>query len=118
VRELENVIRLALLRGRNYPITAGIVRDALAGSPAITRDRKGIADLVAAELALAQTTDDGQASRRVLETVERELYTQAITLAAGNQAKAARWLGVSRVTLREKLRQHGLKSAAESEGAG
>jgi DNA-binding NtrC family response regulator len=118
VRELENVIRLALLRGRNYPITAGIVRDVLAGAPAITRDRKGLADLVAAELAIAQTTDEGQASRRVLDAVERELYTQAITLAAGNQAKAARWLGVSRVTLREKLRQLGLKSAAESEGAG
>lgn len=39
---------------------------------------------------------------------ELENRTQAITLARGNQAKAARWLGLSRFTLREKLKQFGL----------
>jgi len=34
--------------------------------------------------------------------------TQAILLAQGNQARAARWLGLSRFTLREKLKQLGL----------
>jgi hypothetical protein len=115
VRELENVIRLALLRARNYPVTGAIVRDAMAGQPAGQRDRKGISELVASELAAAQTTDAGEAFRRVIEVVERELFSQAITVAGGNQARAARWLGVSRVTLREKLRQHGLKAAAESD---
>jgi len=32
----------------------------------------------------------------------------AVLLAEGNQAKAARWLGFSRFTLREKLKQLGL----------
>ena len=39
---------------------------------------------------------------------ERELFSQAIQLAQGNQAKAARWLGISRLTMREKLNRLGL----------
>jgi DNA-binding protein Fis len=37
------------------------------------------------------------------ETAERVMISRAIELAHGNQAKAARWLGISRLTLREKL---------------
>jgi transcriptional regulator with GAF, ATPase, and Fis domain len=48
------------------------------------------------------------------EAVERELYSQAIKLAHGNQAKAAKWLGVSRPTMREKLKTYGLHSLSES----
>ena len=36
-----------------------------------------------------------------------------IELAGGNQAKAARWLGVSRLTTREKLHQFGIHPAQE-----
>ncbi len=51
----------------------------------------------------------------VLQEVERELFSQAIKLAQGNQAKAARWLGVSRLTMREKLLQFGLHPTQENE---
>jgi len=44
----------------------------------------------------------------VLETAERELFTRAIRQAHGNQAKAARWLGVSRLTMKAKLVHFGL----------
>jgi DNA-binding protein Fis len=43
-----------------------------------------------------------------MENLERELYDQAIRLANGDQTKAARWLGVSRPTMREKLQRYGL----------
>jgi DNA-binding protein Fis len=43
----------------------------------------------------------------MLAEAEREIITQAIHLAEGNQAKAARWLGLSRFTLREKLKRLG-----------
>lgn len=39
---------------------------------------------------------------------ECEILAQAIALTEGNQAKAARWLGLSRLTLREELKQLGL----------
>ena len=35
----------------------------------------------------------------VMEDIERELLAQAIQLAQGNQALAARWLGIARKTL-------------------
>jgi DNA-binding protein Fis len=34
-------------------------------------------------------------------------------MAKGNQAKAARWLGVTRTTMREKLVHFGLRPAGE-----
>lgn len=117
VRELENVIRLALLRAGNYPITAELVEEAMAGLPSSGRDRKGLPEMIQQELTVAQAADTGDAYRRVVELVEKELFVQAMGLADGNQARAARWLGVSRVTLREKLRQHGLKSATEVDAA-
>ena len=49
----------------------------------------------------------------MIEEMERELYTRAIQLAEGNQAKAARWLGVTRTTMREKLIRFGLRPAGE-----
>lgn len=44
----------------------------------------------------------------MIEEMERELYARAIEVAQGNQAKAARWLGVTRTTMREKLTRFGL----------
>ena len=38
-----------------------------------------------------------------------------IQLAQGNQAKAARWLGVTRTTMREKLIHFGLHPAGEKQ---
>jgi DNA-binding protein Fis len=54
---------------------------------------------------------------RLLETAERELFRQAIDLARGNQAKAARWLGVSRITMKAKLVQFGFHPGIDSETA-
>jgi DNA-binding NtrC family response regulator len=44
----------------------------------------------------------------VLEDVERKLIVEAMDRASGNQSKAARLLGVSRDTLRYRLKKHGL----------
>ena len=119
IRELENIIRLALLRQRGHPITAQLLRDLLS---AATRGRApesmGLASLVAEELASAQRGEVSDVHHRVLECSEKELFGQAIALAGGNQAKAARWLGVSRVTMREKLRHFGLKAAADDSPSG
>jgi DNA-binding protein Fis len=62
---------------------------------------------------------DGHA--QMLTKADREILTQAITLAEANQAKAARWLGLSRFTLRGKLKQLGLhpdstEAGSETEG--
>ena len=109
VRELENVTRRLLLAARGLSITADAVRPILA---ARNTEATPIGNTFAARarelLACAQKGELHDAHARLLAEAERELLAQAITLAEGNQAKAARWLGLSRITLREKLKQLGL----------
>jgi len=52
----------------------------------------------------------------LVETLERELFAQAMELASGNQLRAARWLGISRFTLRHRLQKLGL-ALEKSSGA-
>jgi DNA-binding protein Fis len=59
-------------------------------------------------LGSAQRGELEDAHSRLLQLCERELFSRAIELAQGNQAKAARWVGVSRLTMRAKLIQFGL----------
>ena len=41
---------------------------------------------------------------------ERELFLQAYERSDGNQSRIAKWLGVSRSTIHQKLRHYGMKS--------
>jgi nitrogen regulation protein NR(I) len=114
VRELENVTRKMLLRAQRYTISAEHVRAALASMnlPQATPDKSLLAyadELIAA----AQRGELTDAYARLHETAERILLGRAIELAQGNQAKAARWLGISRLTLREKLIAFGLHPGRE-----
>jgi DNA-binding NtrC family response regulator len=108
VRELENVIRKALLQAQNYTINLDHARAALTKSsgPGCSADRS-LGDYVDDLLAAARRGELSDAHARVMESAERELFARAIEQAQGNQAKAARWLGVTRVTMKAKLVQFG-----------
>jgi len=114
VRELENVIRHSLLLARSYPINLEHVRQAYARArkPVAAADQT-LAGYFTELLARAQRGEMAGLHARMIEEMERELYTRAIQLADGNQAKAARWLGVTRTTMREKLLRFGLRSVME-----
>jgi two-component system nitrogen regulation response regulator GlnG len=71
-------------------------------------------DQVEELLAAAQRGEVSDACARLLLSAEKELFSRAIELAHGNQARAARWAGVSRLTMREKLRQFGLHPHQET----
>jgi DNA-binding protein Fis len=68
-----------------------------------------VADL----LARVQRGEEQAAYAKMIADLEPELFSQAIQLAQGNQAKAARWLGVTRLKMREKLTELGLHPARE-----
>jgi two-component system, NtrC family, response regulator len=109
VRELENVVRQALLLAGKYTINLDHVREVVAKmGEAATGGNQSIAAGIAAYLNRARRGEMEGIHATVIEEVERELFAQAIQLAQGNQAKAARWLGVSRITMREKLTHFGL----------
>ena len=109
VRELENVTRRLLLGARGLSISADAVRQTLAARDTEpTTAGRTFAAWAADLLVRAQKGELQDTHARMLAEAEREILTQAITLASGNQAKAARWLGLSRFTLREKLKHLGL----------
>jgi nitrogen regulation protein NR(I) len=116
VRELENVVRQSLLLARNYTISLGHVREVMTRQlkPAPAPELP-LSAWVAELLDQARQGDPAAVHGRAMGHLERELFTQAIQLANGNQAKAARWLGVSRVTMREKLNHFGLRPSASPE---
>jgi nitrogen regulation protein NR(I) len=112
VRELENVIRKVLLLAQGYTIGLEHVRAALSySSAAVNPERMSLREYVDDLLVAAQQGELGNAHARLLKEAERQLFSRAIELAQGNQAKAARWVGVSRLTMREKLIQFGLHPA-------
>jgi DNA-binding NtrC family response regulator len=115
VRELENVTRKMLLQAQSYTISLEHVRTALAkiNLPAST-EAKSLQACADELLAAAQRGELADAYARLHEAAERAIISRAIELAQGNQAKAARWLGISRMTLREKLIQFGLHPGQEN----
>ncbi|HVM51114.1 MAG TPA: helix-turn-helix domain-containing protein, partial [Candidatus Acidoferrum sp.] len=118
VRELENVMRKALLLAQTYTINLDHVRTALSKTNTLNySSARSFGEHVDELLAAARRGELGDIHARVLETAERELFTRAIQQAQGNQAKAARWLGVSRLTLREKLQLFGLRPSHDGDAA-
>jgi len=112
VRQLENFVRKVLLQAQGYTIGLDHVRAALksAMTPAEAATLS-LREYVDQLLGAAQQGELSDAHARLLTEAERELFSRAIELAEGNQAKAARWVGVSRLTMREKLIQFGLHPA-------
>ncbi|HTL54549.1 MAG TPA: sigma-54 dependent transcriptional regulator [Candidatus Limnocylindrales bacterium] len=114
VRELENVVRKVLLLSQGYTVNVDHVGAALAraGTPAEAAHQT-LSQFVDELLTAAQRGELDDAHARLLQAAEKELFRRAIQLAHGNQAKAARWVGVSRLTMREKLIQFGIHPAQE-----
>lgn len=108
IRQLQNVIRRALLLSRGYTIGWQDCRTILEESEAGTVESPSLRELVRVTLTRVIEGDLECALPELERAFEREVYAQAIARSGGNQAKAARWLGVSRLTLREKLRAYGI----------
>lgn len=115
VRQLQNLLRKALLKKRTFTITEEDVRELLAESalPAAPQDEQTFSEVVRQVLNRAVEGEIPGAYAEMQRVMEHELLGTAIELSEGNKAKAARWLGLSRLTLREKLQQHGLNGKGQ-----
>ncbi|MHA3770394.1 sigma-54-dependent transcriptional regulator [Verrucomicrobiota bacterium sgz303538] len=111
VRELENIVRKALLAARGYAITLVDVQDVISRrQPGRSGSQQTMAEYAAQLLAAAQRGEAENVYAEFHASAERELLTQAMELAEGNKTKVARWLGIARLTLREKLAALGVDS--------
>jgi DNA-binding NtrC family response regulator len=118
VRELENVARKALLLAQTYTINLDHVRTALNKTSGLAySSTHSFGEHVDELLAAARRGELTDVHARVLETAEREVFARAIQQAQGNQAKAARWLGISRITMKAKLVQFGLHPSQDADAA-
>jgi DNA-binding protein Fis len=72
--------------------------------------RQTVSEYAAQLLAAAQWDGAENVYAEFIAATERELLSQAVKLARGNKTKAARWLGIARLTLREKLAALGIDS--------
>jgi two-component system response regulator AtoC len=88
VRELRNVLTKAVLASRGPVLLAQAVREALAGA----------------------SGEEPAGRLRSLEEVEREHIIASLRRTGGNLSAAARALGVSRPTLRKRLKQYGIRA--------
>jgi DNA-binding NtrC family response regulator len=119
VRELENVVRRALVSSHGIinlsDIQEAVAQDTLAEATAtLSAGDQPLAAYVSDLLARVMRDEAEDAHAQLTKAAERELYSQAIHLAGRNQSKAAKWLGVSLPTMREKLVRYGLHTMRES----
>ncbi len=108
VRELENVVRRALIATRGFDLSAAFIEEALSDAlphPAPGADHS-FESVVLGFLRDSIRRESGDAHAATVQFAEAELLRQAMRMAGGNKSKAARWLGLSRLTLREKLQRH------------
>lgn len=114
VRELENVVRQALLQARPFGIGLEHAQRVLAKTrKPMEASQQNHAAYVAELLSRAQSGDVTDAYSRMITDLEPELFRQAVQLTQGNQSRIARWLGVSRMKVREKILQFGLDPRRE-----
>lgn len=100
VRELKNAIERAVLLGQNGKISPDelvLGRASIQSGFAIEKSSDGI----------SVTIPDNGIS---LEAVERAFLEKSLQMAAGNKSKAARLLGLTRETLRYRLRKFGIEN--------
>jgi two-component system, NtrC family, nitrogen regulation response regulator GlnG len=108
LRELQNVIGHALCLAGQHPISLTDVEQACAATHASVTVT-GIGGGHITELFLkAEQGEIKNLHAKLIEETERELFTLAFDSAKGNQTQIARWLGINRKTVREKLSQLGI----------
>jgi DNA-binding NtrC family response regulator len=106
IRELENVIKRALILSKSNSL-----------SSADFLDKPDIETLVASTdnprldlyLSHAISLQHGMIYPLVVSELEKDIIIWALARTAGNQVKAAKLLGISRVMLHERIEKYGLK---------
>jgi len=125
VRELENLVeRLVVLRGEGEvqpsdlpPVIRALLPGAIA-MPAAATPPNGNAPVPFAALAQRPTSlpPDGLDLQAVLADLEDRLISEALERTGGNRNQAARYLGLNRTTLVEKLRKKARNGGGNGNG--
>ena len=111
VRQLQNLVRKALLRSRGYPIDRPLVEELLRetdGGGDFSASGDPLREWCGRLLDEAAASGKSEAHRLAVEAIEGALLDEAIRRSGGNISRTAEWLGLSRLTVREKIKRLGL----------
>ncbi len=103
----------ARLAAWHWPGNVRELEHAIETLVALSQDGELDLSLVPGSPAAAAPSDPPMALRARVEAYERGLVLEALRAAGGNRTEAARRLGISRVTLHDKLRKYGLARGDE-----
>src|SRR5437588_1940067 len=106
IRELQNALRQALLRATG-PILFPEFLPAFLGKQQETQNPPLSLD-IAGFLDNRMRAGSQNLYSEAVVSLERDLLTYLLNRTGGNQARSARILGISRLSLRSKIRSHGL----------
>ncbi|MFH2137842.1 MAG: sigma-54 dependent transcriptional regulator [Candidatus Omnitrophota bacterium] len=108
VRELENVIRKAILFSRGSIILPEHILLNDDSIPNIAECGVNFTALLAQVISQRVQMKTGTLYKDIIEEAEKTLITEAVKISQGNQSQAARLLGISRPTLKDKIEKLGL----------
>ncbi len=110
VRELENCIERAIVLGQAGTITAELLPDAIRHAHRRPRPNapSDLDELLLPLIAQLRHTARGELYDHVIGLVERSMITHCLAANDGVQTRTARELGISRNTLRSRMKAHGL----------
>ncbi|MEC8333768.1 MAG: sigma-54 dependent transcriptional regulator [Verrucomicrobiota bacterium] len=116
IRQLQNVISKALLNSKSKTLDVEHFDEIIKESKISANKQDQLKKIIENEFNRVASNEIDAALPILTEKFEREVYTMAIERSGGNQAKAARLLGVSRFTLREKLKLYGKHPNTKAKG--
>lgn len=119
IDELESVLKRAMVEQKGHILVADDLKRTMADEPVVANaaeheSLKFVTDWVS----FTQLRFDGGTDTLYLEAteeMERKLFDRVLVHTSGNQAHAARILGITRASLRKKLRQYGMHASRLAE---
>ena len=119
IDELESVLKRALIEQKGNILLPGELIQAVTGSSAVpTSTRNGSSRFTTDWAAFAEMRIEAGADTLHADAIaetERKLFTRVLRHTRGNQAQAARILGITRASLRKKLRIYGMVAKPREE---
>jgi two-component system nitrogen regulation response regulator GlnG len=115
VRELESVIKRSLLAARGTVLLAEFLPTLAEDAPTLSATALSDEQIPSRFIAEQLASGSQNLYYQAIAAAERQLFTQVLEHTKGNQLQAASILGISRVTLRSKLRLLGIDAAKFAE---
>ena len=112
VRQLQNLVRKAVLYARGFSVDAQVLGELLEGGDTGSvkvNEPISVGRFCEEFIKKAAASGSENAYHEILGEIEPLIFSEAMEQCDGNLSRGAALLGISRLTLREKLKNYGLR---------